>query len=290
MIRSPAEIFDRWMNYGSRYAVYPSLRDSSLAFASGPLMPEGPILHDYSGQTAGAAWSVGAEDVPKYVQGSVRGQSFLAISFDQVNDYADAGNPSGIFDFAANDSFSFGCWFKRLNTTSLESVLSKEDGDRPTWGLLLRGDITGKLQSGFQATAGDGPVLESSADLDDGAWHCANTVVDRVTHVATLYVDGNANSSGAIPAAASYAELATKLLVACRKQSAPDRFFGGNCVATCIYRKALTQFDIATLARHPLAAYEVNVPRYWMFPTTAAASPWLYARRPSRMIGSGLGV
>lgn len=58
-----------------------------------------------------------------------------AFSLDGVNDYILIPNTGGIYDFDQTESFSWDAWFRTAGSNNLQTILSKEDGSRPTFNI-----------------------------------------------------------------------------------------------------------------------------------------------------------
>jgi len=250
------DIARAWLEYGKDYAKYPSLWDSSLAFASGPLRPEGGTLRDYSGKTGGAVWSVGAGDVPKYAQGSVRGKPFWAGQYDGTDDYASHSMPSLVSAPKATISM----WFRRSAS------------ERAYW--LARTHPTNSWGTGFE-------IYQTVAyfDVNSNFGYCAYSGTDW-THVLMLF-DGTQGTNadrlrawingtqqtltyeGTIPANFGTPISTWKL----SRRDWSTSYSQCNIASPTAFSRVLTPSEIAILAQHPLAAYETVRPKYWMFPT-----------------------
>lgn len=289
MNRSPAEIRDRWLNYGRRYARYPTLWDSSLAFASGPLAPEAGTLRDYSGRTSGAEWSVGAGDVPKYVQGTVRGGSFWAGQYDGTDDIASAS-------LSLETKYTVVCW--RYSANDYDANTS--DG---LWQIAAAADATHYVNLHKRPDHED-PNFDNAIGVtwDEGVknnsyryvrkntayWPpaptCYGVSCDAAANDAKLWVAGkpatteynkDGASVSAIPTGNVTLSLARYRLVT----------YSAISLAGCgVWNRALSDTEHAILARHPLAAYTVDVPKYWSFAPSTHLWPW-QIRRSRRVRG-----
>jgi len=187
-----ANTANAWLEYGRSYARYPSLWDGSLAFASGPLQPEGATLRDYSGRTAGAAWSVGAGDVPKYTRWSVMGQAFWAGSYNvatPINDYADAG----IMSYSGPITVS--SWFYRTAAVDYGTIASKYltyVGNKLDWSLRVHADGSCHFYVGDSASF---VVATHGVTVPLNTWaHFAGTW-DGATVTMTTYNDADGTYS-----------------------------------------------------------------------------------------------
>lgn len=285
---SSADIIDAWRNYGIPRAKYPTLWDGSVACAFGPLGPEGLILHDHSGRTAGTAWSVGAGDVPKYTQGSYRGQAFWAGRYDGSNDYTTIGHQD--FLNPGTGAFSISAWIKpTLNSYGpvvqkrnadggITDVFSLSVGDNTYLGTA--GNKVGLLLI-FNGT-GNARGYDTASDVLDGTDKNIVTTWDGSS--IAIYVNGIQHSLVERMNAGSVSDLSPSGPVRIGTNNASANFYAGEIGPLMLHRRVLTANEIAALARHPLAAYEVNVPRYWMFSAASGArfAPWILKTRRQR--------
>ena len=286
-LRSVAETADdiarAWLEYGKEYAKYPSLWDSSLAFASGPLRPEGGTLRDYSGRTGGAAWSVGAGDVPKYTQSSVRGQAFWAGSYDGSNDLATAASLS------VSGSLTWCAWlnFTAAQTDAYPGILTQTSNDLAQGFSLNVYTGVGADLNKVYAVASDGTnvalALSSAAAINTG-WRHAACILDRAAQTLSLYLDGVLQGTPASTSVVGSMVNTKSLRIGAREATIPIENFKGLISSTCVHYRVLTGSEISILATHPLAAYETVRPKYWTFPTTAATHLWPWQIRRSRRV------
>lgn len=289
MIRSPAETRDRWLNYGRRYAVHPTLHDGSVACMLGPLAPEGGTLQDYSGRTAGAAWSVGAGDMPKYVQGNVRGQSFWAGQYDGSNDYANAGN---ITHSAATVALSAWIYPTSLAAGGLQIVTAKfatGATDSSFYLAIYDDDSDGAYQGRVFSCSpsGGSPSItrQGTIAIPLATWTHLFALISPPT--VSLWVNGIADGSATNALSTEIRISTTPLMTGARNAASASAFFAGNIAGSVAWNRVLTQSEIAILATHPLAAFEVRVPKYLRFAPTGVAThlwPW-QIRRSRRMRG-----
>ena len=264
---SADDIARAWLEYGIEYAKYPSLwRD--VAFASGPLRPEGATLRDYSGKTGGAVWSVGAGDGPKYAQASVRGKGFWAGSYDGANDYATL--PS--LDFIdGTTNFSFVSWVKRTVAGNVRGNIFSLQGQRRI-----------EIRYRDEAVAANAK-WEVYYDVGGAKYATGTqTILNQWTHVSAVYSVASGMSlyqNGSVTAtnvARGTIEVGFGPVNGLGGQPIDSRYFEGQISGSMIYRRVLTPNEIAILATHPLAAYEVEVPKYWSFNyrSRSARLPW----------------
>ena len=248
-LKKERNIVDDWMQYGKTCAKYPSLWKNCV-FASGPLMPEGAVLKDYSERTAGATWSVGAGDVPKYTQASMRGQAFWAGKYDGTNDYASL--TASIFP--TNADFTISAWIGPVNPAV--NYVPVAFGDA-TYSYCIIGKYTA-LETSLRFAMYNGALNWKSATST--ATVAANQLVHltgtRSGNTIQIYVDGIAGTATTFTGEIQAASVADIGAITSSGRS----FFACGIAGVSVYRRALTTNEIAILASHPLAAYEVDGP------------------------------
>lgn len=257
----PTQILDAFLNY-PEHRVYPSLWDSSLACALGPLCPEGATLRDYSGRTAGAAWSVGAGDTPEYAQGSVKGQAFHFAIYDGTDDKAVIGDLASL-EFVGSP-FSVSCWFNvaAADQARYQNFIAKNNA---TLGWMI-GMYSRKV---FLQIKGAYTNAGNAVPLDNG-WHHVCGTFDGSN--MRIYLDGVLGQTvGATPGPTTNSDPANIGGV-----DAGSSYFRGSMASHFAHGRVLTTNEIATLALGPLEAYRVNVPQYYDFPSSPTTAPWLW--------------
>jgi len=266
-----------WKEYGRQYAKYPSLWDGSLAFASGPLEPEGATLRDYSGRTAGATWSVGAGDVPKYVQGSVRGQSFWAGKYDGTNDHLRTSVTS-----INTTSFSVVAWSSVLSVGATQMIVQKSyQGGSYIGTFELKVHPVGIIAASVRTSESPyslsaytaGKVVASVPFFAGIIWTGSNLSVILNNEVVTVSGAGK-----------TVIQEAWYLHYGCWSNTNPTQppitgekdYLSGYIGPSNLYNRVLTTNEIAILAQHPLAAYETVRPKYYIFDTTTTPQTYYY--------------
>jgi hypothetical protein len=264
---------EAWLEYGREYAAHPSLWDGSLAFASGPLQNEGGTLRDYSGRTTGAVWSVGAGDTPKYERASFRGQGFWAGRYDGLNDTAKNASPG--FETSFPTCLAF--WL-RTRSVGLAYIFQAS-----VYAAGLNMFSVAQTYNGtniafyyFQ----DGKARSTPYIVSLNAWQHHAFCFDSPALVRYFLNGGQVaidQPAGAFtPGAAG--------IYINGLDSISGYFCNADLAAIGVYKKSLTPAEIATLARHPLAAYEVEVPQYYLPPATVTGwKPWLRTRQRHRL-------
>lgn len=294
MFRSPSEIRDRWLNYGPQYAVNRWAWDGSLAFASGPLGHEGGTLRDYSGR--GNHGTLIAS--PTLASESIRGGSFQATQFAGGGPCVDIYHESLKL---VSGSVSF--WFRgTADAWTSGAAFAMGDTDGPEWFAIGLGDgATSFLENelltiltGSESDVTENRICYSTTDRNEvfnGAWHhlcvnCGNQYklwldgINCELNVASGANDGKFTNKAGI----DNGYIAARSVV----NAGIGNTLAGAVAGFRITSRVQTPNEIATLARHPLVVYEVEVPRYWTFPLTSTAKPWLYARTSSQIIGGGI--
>jgi len=171
------------------------------------------------------------------------------INYNGSSVYANMGNDGGVFDFDQNTDFSFGAWFK-TTSTDLRVIISKEDGNKPTWNLQIN---SGLISLVLESSSGD-VTLTTDGSYNDGNWHLVIATINRTTDNAILYIDGSNLKNGSIPSAASYVELATNVLVGARIPVLPERFWNGLIDETFIAQTVLLPTDVTALWNNGVGA------------------------------------
>jgi hypothetical protein len=174
--------------------------------------------------------------------GGLVGQAF---NLDGINDYVIIPNTGGAFDVDASESFSWDTWFRTTGSISggLQTILAKEDGDRPTFTSLMFPD--GTIHCSLQPSEGGTFNLTSADSYDDGSFHHLACVLNQSNHTLTMIVDGGVeNLQTSVPAGSTFVEPSTNVLIGARIQAAPDRFFAGQIDEVDIFNRALSVAEV----------------------------------------------
>jgi hypothetical protein len=287
--RNPEQIALDFLHYPPKYRKHRSLWDTSVAAAFGPLLPNEqttnnvPGLADRSLNTAGAVWSVGAGDVPKYTQDSLRGQAFTAGRYDGINDV----NPLGksINFVGRTHAFSVFAWIK-TTTTGGKNVVARASSENSQFQLSLGFD-------GVYANVGGTVSYSTDINTVDGNWHHIGFTAPASATGLLFYGDGSRLAFAGGTGAIGTVTIDRDVVIGARTHTDNATYavlFNGLIAGVRMHSRVLTPNEIATLALGPLEAYRVEVPRYYDFPSTPTTAPWLWAARRNSMIGSGLGV
>jgi hypothetical protein len=286
-------IFDSTPNAGGLYYFpgcglkpkYPSLWKDCV-FASGPLGNEGFRLRDFTGRTPGATWSVGAGDVPKYARGSENGQAFLTGHFDGIDDSLII--PSSV-NSAIPSQFTFSAWIKPtldMSSAGTDQIIVAKYTD----------DITG-FRGGFLWKFD----RDSSKKIQLACWNDTGTLVANTFGANTTWEAGrwyhlavswngagyshwlNGNLDLYTADADRFGSVAQTIQVGKLPAAASQpQSLAAQVAGIGMWSRVLTPNEIATIATHPLAAYEVEVPRYYLFGSTPAGNwSWLNHLRNS---------
>lgn len=272
-IYSPETVYDRWRNYGKRYAVHRSLHDSSVACMFGPLVPNEqttnniPGLADRSGRTAGAAWSVGAGDVPKYTQGSVRGQGFWGADFDNTNDYAIIQSTAGLQGLNLAGPISCSTWLYITSTTDFHEIISVGSGAQAPGYVLSQ--YSGRITAGasldyyrpYRFAAGY-PTIATSQWIHFASTQTGPANATPANASMTHYYNGAAYTCDA-------SAMAYNITGAWLGRGYYG-YYGGSMMGPTFWNRVLTPNEIDILATHPLEAYRVKVPYHYFVGGTAA--------------------
>lgn len=279
----------RWQQYGPSRAKYKSLWDSSLVLATlGPQTDKewktpagGRGSKDYSGRNNIGTLTNG----PTWTNGSYRGAGFQAVSFDGTDDIMTTPSPSltGITDFAVS------AWIKFANLSVARRIASRYVNTTASQGWLLFISSSGLFLDGRESAAA---YLSSGAGgiPANNTWH--HVVGQKRGTRWEVWLNGSLGSGASVGTGTTV--FAANELSFGGGLHSYGNYYSAQLLSDCrAYTRTLTTPEIRALALHPNAAYEVEVPTFVSFAGTGgapSASPWWYVRRPSQVIGSGLGV
>lgn len=164
--------------------------------------------------------------------------------FNGFGDYVHVGDPAnGSLDFGAGQSFTLDAWFKTTSTSN-QNILRK--GLAPIQGYELKmtnGRVVGTIGNRSNGSPPDTLlVISSTLPYNDGQWHLATLVRDRVQSKIFLYVDG--------------VQAAPPLNDPIQFPLANDRPFTigrwENSVEPAYFHGSIDEVRISTIARHPI--------------------------------------
>src|ERR1017187_9716986 len=156
--------------------------------------------------------------------------------------------PSNSFLDHTTDSFSVNYWFNALSQAGQWwcSPIGKSTGIGAGWIFLI--DNTSDLLSFsiFDSTNNTASVGAKTSS-DDGSWHMATGVVDRVAKLIHLYVDGVSVGSASIASIGSISNLNLPVWFGARNYPGLACFFNGLLDDVRHYSRALSQADVSLL-------------------------------------------
>lgn len=260
------DIARAWLEYGRSYARYPSLWDGSLALATlgpQPIHPTKAI--DFSNRGNHGTLTNG----PTWEQSSLQGQAFPSVRFDGSDDSMSIVN--GFANSISQlDKHAISIWIKP--TTLNYATFIHVPGNVYKLQLYSTNGMYWRCGATYRTYF---------FTLALNRWNGIVCVKTNTGDSGDLYLNGSRQVSfyGGLDNTPSAADLSI---------GGTEYYFNGSIAAVGIHRRVLTPNEIAILATHPLAAYETVRPKYWMFPSTSAAThlwPW-QIRRMRRTAGS----
>jgi hypothetical protein len=182
-------------------------------------------------QTSGGYTDSGTQGATTTVTGSpvqVNGISGKALTYNGTSDYVTINSP---YDFAANSTFTFECWFKSTATTGQPTFI-RRDGNGAAYLLRLN---AGKIEF-YCNQAG----IVTTASYADGNWH--HVVGVKNGTATTLYVDGTqvGTGTGGTVAQATGAQP----IYLGESTSAASEMMKGTLDEVAIYNVALTSTQV----------------------------------------------
>ena len=176
---------------------------------------------------------------PTYVAGKI-GKG--AMSFNSASSqYVNMGNQSTL-DFTTG-SFSYTSWFKSsaINTFTIAKVLSLNASGYDM--LIGAGGVAGNIRCRVHS----GNDIRFTVDwvgTNDGKWHQADCVVDRVAHTLSLYGDGILQGTPVSISGLGSVSTIADFQIAARSGAT---FYAGNVDDVRIYNRALSAADVSML-------------------------------------------
>jgi len=165
-----------------------------------------------------------------------------------TNSYLSISNSNGVFDFGADQSFSFDAWFKTSDSGRLQSIVAKETGYLPTYNALIVPN--NHLTCAVQPSEGGTYTAYSKFTYTDGLFHHVMCVVDRESDVLTMIIDGGKEVvQVAFPANSTFVSPAENVLIGARITNSPDRFFKGEIDDVGIFNRAITVSEAVDIYR-----------------------------------------
>ncbi|MHC4570956.1 MAG: LamG-like jellyroll fold domain-containing protein [Planctomycetota bacterium] len=201
----------------------------------------GTIAYDSAGGNHGtiygAVWSAG----------QING----ALSFDGVDDYVDCGNDSSL---AITNNLTVAAWVKRTSAagSSNEIIVSKYNGSRHSYRLLLLGNDRVRWWLSQDGTSGNRAYLDSTITITDTNWHFIAATFESGT--LKIHIDGVERGSK-IGSISSIKATQQPLFIG---QEYSSGYFGGLIDDVRIYNRALTPEEIEQLYKGELSRRAFN--------------------------------
>jgi len=267
-------------------SAYPQLWRGCVGAWCPSLGPSGARLHDYSRRNN---WGT-LTNMDPATDWVVSGGQY-ALDFDGSNDYALLTPAIG-----GKPRATFAMWFWWAAYSNNDDLLFETSENYGTIGNAILCDpncsspTAGKFHIALSASSGQ----YNSKDVDRptaAEWHHLGVVCDRTLgsgpDVLRVHIDGvetgtqigTANMSGTTFGSQN-------LYLCCRGGSA---LFGETKLDDIrVYDRALNSAEVRLLATRRAIAYEPAYrPAYYTETDAGGATPWLYARRRSQIIGAG---
>ena len=239
------------------------------------------------GQTGGTSLDVSGYRNNGTLTNGPTWQGRDGLSFDGTNDYVDTNSP--ISDLFSQSTGVMAAWIKPSSAGSTIADAWHGRGimaDRNGFLGLVQGSIGGDDR--IWAWNWDGSQDRVGAPYVVNAWQ----------HVAWTHVSGqlsvaiNGEIVGSV--ASGNSVITTNLYIGLGYIFGTNKWFDGIIDDARIYNREITAAEIAQLytAGRPGETggiYQARL-RPKVFAFGSSATPWLYARRQSQIIGSGLGV
>ncbi len=160
-----------------------------------------------------------------------------SFTFDGVNDYFSAGNPTAL---QITGAITFSSWIKTSSAT-YQLIISKDDVTNRCYnfGFLNNGEVYGQVFSSGSAT-----TVQTATTWKDGNWHHIAFVYIPSTSIQ-IYVDGSSQilSTSSIPASIDNDPADFNI----GRRSDGARYFSGNIDEVAIWNSALTSGNISTI-------------------------------------------
>lgn len=273
-----------FLEYGPSCAVHPSLWGNDLLFAWGPLQNEGIYIKDRSERSKNRAlWCANSNPAtsvtPGYRQTSLRGAAFWAAVFNGVTDMVMLAAPPGNTGIAAISTppLTISFWLKpNGNVANHDGVIAKTSNSywNDGWGVYWMSPNTLRFFVGSETT------YASISNIDLTKWTFFTCSWDGAT--IRIWADGIEGTPK------SHASSATGLTAPLRIGEVAESYwnYNGMMADVRIYGRLLAPAESAILGRHPLAVYEVAIPRYHFVPSGVSFNP-AWARHSNIYIPAG---
>jgi hypothetical protein len=278
-----------FLEYGTAYAVHQSLWREGVRFAFGPLQNEGKNPRNYA---VSSITSLLGPDTPKYRPQSRIGGTFMACEFATKDDYLQIIKPP----LAGASRISLSVWVYASSFTNPDHVpavfvetTSAEGYTR--WGLYLTNRKPRLIWRDAAADPGGSAVVfDAGSTLSSNRWYHLVVTWDSLVDQHQIWIDGrldatSSTAGGALGTSASYGAWLGRL----PHSSQIANLLKGFLASPSLFLRVITPAEIAVLARHPLAAYEVAIPRYHFVPSGVSFNPSIYRDPPRHVLGAPFG-
>lgn len=218
------------------------------------------------------------------------GRQFYAISYDGVDDFASVPANAN-YALSSDKSMSVGIWMRTSSSGSWCPFARSLAGMATSRMALFR--VNG-VTNAFYGSFADATVIMPSS-LHDGNWHFTSMTFDKRGNLSA-FVDGvKIGDAAYTPAAAgSFATIIGKYSASDGGIGENIYQFQGDIAEVCMWSRAVTGPEwIGVCGAGPngvsqMLTRQLTPSRKYFVPAAGGAAPWLYARRPSRIIGGGV--
>jgi hypothetical protein len=185
----------------------------------------------------------------------VAGHFGNGLSVDGSNDYVDMGDPaSGVLDFNAGQSFSYGAWIRpALLDTTNRRLISKRNGTGPANVGYDLGVTTTTLTAELADGAVEAIANATAISLGLNEWHHAFVVADRRTNQLRVYFDGVERLGVSLASLGAMAN-ATAFDLG-RVTGDSTRSFAGVLDDVRVYNRALGAAEVVALFNPPAPVF-----------------------------------
>jgi len=180
----------------------------------------------------------------------IDGKFSKALNFDGTNDFVNLGD---VVDIGTND-MSISMWFKTPITGLNKTLIAKEGGVSPTWGLYSivagAGYSEGAINAQFTMDGSNYINVVTNVAFSDNSWHHVIWVVDRDVLAGKVYIDGVLRGLALNTIAGSLVgnmTNAANLRIGARDISGSPLYFSGSIDEVRIYNRALSASEVLNL-------------------------------------------
>ena len=244
--------------------------------------------------------SSGNNETGTLIGGPIRsaGKRNGALTFNGTSQYVSVPSTSAL-DFGNTTSFSFGGWFQTGSASFghllADRGLKGQAGSRLV--ILTTGQVQARIFDGRHQI-----VSAASLPKNDGRWHHAMAVCDRLAKRLHLYIDGiEVGSAADISAVGSVTSGAAQFdFGANSTPGVPGQFFRGSLDEIRVYHRALSPVEVTEVMNDPglTASAPSSAPAITAFSANplsisvgqSATLSWTVANATSVTISNGPGA